>query len=55
MLAELSKEVTKAETTLAAIDSGSPQPFITGEKEEGYYCDNDGSFQPFLRFLTTLR
>ena len=51
ILTELSTEIGKAEATLAAINSGAPTPLTPGEKEEGYYCDNDGSFQPFLRYL----
>jgi len=51
MIEELSKEISKAETALESIDAGRPTPFVSGEKEEGYYCDNDGSYQPFLRYI----
>ena len=51
LLTKLSLEIFKAETVLTAINANEPTYLTTGEEEEGYYCDNDGSFQPFLRYL----
>lgn len=45
------RELQNAEQALARILSPAPLPVITGFREEGYYCDNDDSFQPFLRYI----
>jgi len=43
-------EIRLAEAALESIRNGRV-PFMTGLREEGYYSDNDASFQPFLRYL----
>jgi pimeloyl-ACP methyl ester carboxylesterase len=47
----VSRELRQAEESLARIRSGRPAPWAGGMREEGYYCDNDGSFQPFLSYV----
>lgn len=51
MLDKISRDIANAEQSFRAIQSGQPLPLVPGEREEGYYSDNDRSFQPFLRYL----
>jgi pimeloyl-ACP methyl ester carboxylesterase len=47
----VSRELRNAEESLSRIRSKQPLPWIVGLREEGYYSDNDASFQPFVRYL----
>jgi len=49
----VNREIGHAETSLAALQAcnPAPPPPTLGEREEGYACANDASFQPFLRYL----
>lgn len=49
--AEVSRELGNAEEALSRVQMGRLAPRIGGLREEGYYSDNDASFQPFLRYL----
>lgn len=45
------RELWYAEQAIGRIRSPEPVPLLRGWREEGYYCGNDDSFQPFLRYL----
>ena len=47
----VSRELRNAEESLDRVRAGRGAPLLTGNREEGYYCDNDASFQPFVRYL----
>ena len=51
LLAAVSNDIQAAESALASLERGVPPPWVEGFRLEGYYSDNDGSFQPFLRYL----
>ncbi len=51
LLAFVTNECQNAESVLAGLRRGVQPDFIAGLREEGYYSDNDGSFQPFRRYL----
>ncbi len=46
-----SEEIWRAESVDRAISMGGQVEIITGQKEEGYYSDNDRSFQPFMSYV----
>ncbi len=45
------RHLNKAERLRAAVRAGRQPPLAPGLREEAYYCDADGSHQPFLRYL----
>ncbi|MFO7869985.1 MAG: prolyl oligopeptidase family serine peptidase [Kiritimatiellia bacterium] len=47
----IAREKRKAEASARAVRQGEAPPLVAGLREEGYLAENDGSFQPFVRFL----
>lgn len=51
VLDRVSEHLFTAEASRSAIASGTLPPVVPGLQTEGYYAENDGSFQPFVRFV----
>ena len=51
LTARIVTEMRNAEKALTALRDGRPPGFEAGIREEGYYSENDDSFQPFLRYV----
>ncbi len=49
----MARELNRFEEALIRLKGNGPIEPPAGYREEGYWADNDGSFQPFVRFIPT--